>query len=81
MILEDSAASLGTEGLLECRYINIHRGSSGPPISSEGEIRIIAVKEVTFADIIDQAGKIANCLNEEKRLPENKPRVSEKKSN
>jgi hypothetical protein len=72
MIREDSSASVASEGLLGSGYINIARGFTGPPINSGQEIRVSTVKEVSFTDLIGNIGKMADCLNEEKRAPDDK---------
>ena len=86
MIRTDSSASLGTEGLLGNRYVNIRRGFTGPFINSGGEIRVVLVREIQFTDLINgdfikALGKTVDCLNNEKIDRENKPPVGANKAN
>jgi ABC-type transporter Mla subunit MlaD len=64
LIHEDSSASLMTESFLGGKVVNIQRGFASAPVSAEGEIRFVPVKEVTFTDVLDVLGKKAGCRNE-----------------
>ena len=57
LIRDDSTAALLSDGLLGDRYVSIHRGFSGPPIQSGGELRVVPVQEMTLTDLWELLGK------------------------
>ena len=71
-IRSDSLATVISEGLLGSRYVAIVRGFRGSVISANGEIPSAPTLEVTFKDFTDSLGKVLDCLQAEKKSPENK---------
>ncbi|HKW63058.1 MAG TPA: MlaD family protein [Candidatus Acidoferrum sp.] len=74
MIRDDSTAALVTDGLLGSRYVNILGSLSGMPINSGQEIRTIPTKELQITDLGNAINKLADCLNREKKAPNEESR-------
>ena len=60
-VLNDSTASLVTEGLLGNRYVNVKRGETGLPIADNGEI--IGSEEKAMKEVVERSAEVLGNLN------------------
>ncbi len=69
-ILNDSTASLVTEGLLGQQYVDIIRGFRGVPLPNNAQISALPSKEIKLVDVAQSFTRIVDCINEEKSQPQ-----------
>jgi len=60
-ILNDSTASLVTEGLLGNRYVNVTRGETGLPIGDNGEVK--GAEEKAMKEVVERSAEVLGNLN------------------
>jgi ABC-type transporter Mla subunit MlaD len=69
-ILDDSTATLGEEGLLGQRFINIVRGVRGVPLANNAQIAAVPNKEIKVVDLTHSVSKFADCMKEVESPPQ-----------
>ena len=63
-ILNDSMASLVTEGLRGSRFVSIIGGFQGTPLGDNAQIETLPGKEIKLSDVLNSTSKLADCLNQ-----------------
>ncbi len=69
-ILDDSTATLGIEGLLGQRFVNIMRGIRGVPLTNNAQIAAVPNKEIKSVDLAHSVSRFADCMKEVESPPQ-----------
>ncbi|MFI5097974.1 MAG: MlaD family protein [Candidatus Acidiferrales bacterium] len=64
LILDDSTATLGIEGLLGERFVNIVRGTRGVPLTNNAQIAALPNREIKAVDLAHSVLRFADCMKE-----------------
>jgi ABC-type transporter Mla subunit MlaD len=75
-ILSDSVATSVPDGLLGPHFVSIRGGFKGTVVPPGGEIPFVPAKDISFADVVKSAQKMADCLHDDKSSTEGGKQVT-----